>query len=141
MKVYSPLVPLAAVEMTALRGRMLPPPLLVLRLLDVLAELLRLPWGTLVAPGRALEFVVEGLLPLGAAEPLGRLLGLLLPEGLLVLGVEALGLLPEGAALLLGLLLGAVPLVGLLALGVLAEGSEVTGLFSANTGSVLAGRS
>ena len=127
--------------MTALRGRMFPPPLLVLRLLDVLAVLLRLPWGTLVAPGCALEFVVEGLLPLGAAEPLERLLGQPLPDGLLVLGVEALGLLPEGAAVPEGRLpLGAL-LEGL-ALGeglALPEGCEVWGLFSAKTGSFPAG--
>lgn len=72
-----------------------------------------------------------GLLPDGAAVPEGRLpLGVALLDGLLLL---------PGAALPLGLLLGAVPLVGLLALGVLAEGCEVTGLFSAKTGSFPAG--
>ena len=120
-------------EITALRGRMLPPPL-VLRLLAALVEvLLWLVDDVLVVLGRVPELVL-GLVPLlGVAEPVG----LLLPLGAVLLE----GLLPLGAALPLGLLLGVVPLVGLLALGVFAEGSEVTGLFSANTGSVLAGRS
>ena len=112
---------------------MFPPPL-VLRLLAALVEvLLWLLEEVLVVLGRALELVEGFVPPLGVAEPVG----LLLPLGAVLLE----GLLPLGAALPLGLLLGAVPLVGLLAPGVLAEGSEVTGLFSANTGSVLAGRS
>ena len=112
---------------------MFPPPL-VLRLLAALVEvLLWLVDDVLVVLGRDPE-LVEGLAPLlGVAEPVGLLL---------LLGAVLLeGLLPLGAALPLGLLLGAVPPLGLLAVGVLAEGSEVTGLFSASTGSVLAGRS
>ena len=114
---------------------MLPPPL-VLRLLAVLVEvLLWLFDDVLVVLGRVPELVlVLGLVPLlGVAE----LVGLLLPPG----AVPLEGLLPLGAALPLGLLLGVVPLVGLLASRVLVEGPEVVGLFSANTGSVLAGRS
>ena len=116
--------------MTALRGRIFPPPL-VLRLAAELVELLLADEVLLVLgrlPGLPL---LEGLLPDGAA----------VPEGRLPLGVPLEGLPLPGAALLLGLPLGTVPLVGLLALGVLAEGSEVTGLFSANTGSFPAGLS
>ena len=118
--------------MTALRGRIFPPPPVLRLLAAEVAVVLRLADDVLVVLGRVPE-LVEGFAPLlGVAE----LVGLLLPLGLVLLD----GLLP-GAVLPLGLLLGAAPLVGLLALGVLAEGSVVTGLFSANTGSVLAGRS
>ena len=115
--------------MTALRGRTFPPPLE----LRLLAEL--------VVP---LLWLLEDVLVV-----LGRLLGLLLPEGLLLLGVEALGLLPDGAAvsegrLPLGALLEGLPLLLGLAVpeGVLLPpGCEETGLFSAKTGSFPAGLS
>ena len=110
-------------EIPALRGRILPPPLL--RLLAALVEalLLRLADEVLLVLGRVPEGVVDGLEPL-----LGD--------------AELLGLLPLlGAAVPDGLALGAALLLGLLAAGALAEGCEATGLFSANTGSVLAGRS
>ena len=122
-------------EITALRGRMLPP-LLLLRLLAVLLEVLlpRLADEVLAVLGRVPEEVVDGLEPLlGEAEPLGLLLlGLVLLEGLLPL---------LGTAVPDGLVLGALLLLGLLAAGAFAEGCEVVGLFSASTGSVLAGRS
>ena len=123
--------------MTALRGRTFPPPLELLLVVE-LAELLLLADEVLVV--------------------LGRLLGLLLPAGLLELGVEALGLLPEGAVvpegrLPLGVLLEGLPLPGAaLPLGLLLGlavpegalplfGCEETGLFSAKTGSFPAGLS
>ena len=126
--------------MTALRGRTFPPPL-ELRLLAELAVLLL--------------WLLEEVLVV-----LGRLLGLLLPAGLLELGVEALGLLPDGAAVPEGrlplgvaLLDGLLPLPGAaLPLGLLLGlavpegalplfGCEETGLFSAKTGSFPAGLS
>ena len=76
------------------------------------------------------------------------MLGRLLPEGLLVLGVEALGLLPDGAAVPEGRLPLGVPLEGLLLLGLVVlegvlqpPGCEETGLFSAKTGSLSTGLS
>ena len=73
---------------------------------------------------------------------LGRLPGLLLPEGRLVLGEEALGLLLEGAVVPEGRLPLelALPVVGVaLPEGVSLLGCEETGLFSAKTGSFTAG--
>lgn len=113
---------------------MLPPPL-VLRPLAALVEvLLRLVDDVLVVLGRVPEPVL-GLVPLlGVAE----LVGLLLPPGAVPLD----GLLPPpGVALPDGLALGTVPPPGWFVAGVFADGCALTGLFSANTGSVLAGRS
>ena len=101
---------------------MLPPPL-VLRPLAALVEvLLRLVDDVLVVLGRVPEPVL-GLVPLlGVAELVGLLL-------------------PPGAVPLDGLALGTVPPLGWFVAGVFADGCALTGLFSANTGSVLAGRS
>ena len=49
--VYSPLVPLAAVEMTALRGRTLPPPLELRLLAELVVPLLWLLEDVLVVLG------------------------------------------------------------------------------------------
>ena len=111
--------------MTALRGRTFPPPLELRLLAELVVPLLWLLEDVLVVLGR------------------------LLPEGLLLLGVEALGLLPDGAAvpegrLPLGALLEGLPLPLGLAVpeGVLLPlGCEETGLFSAKTGSFPAGLS
>ena len=115
---------------------MLPPPL-VLRLLAALVEvLLWLVDDVLVVLGRVPEpELVLGLVPLlGVAE----LVGLLLPPGAVPLD----GLLPPpGVALPDGLALGTVPPLGWFVAGVFADGCALTGLFSANTGSVLAGLS
>lgn len=111
------------------------PPPLVLRPLAVLVEvLLWLVDDVLVVLGRVPELVL-GLVPFpGVAE----LVGLLLPPGAVPLD----GLLPPpGVAMPDGLALGTVPPLGWFVAGVFADGCALTGLFSANTGSVLAGRS
>ena len=107
--------------MTALRGRMFPPPL-ALRLFAELAELL-------------LWLVDDVVLVLG------RLPGLLLPAGRLALGEEVLGLPLEGAAVPEGRLPLGLPLPAGFAeeVGLSPEGDVATGLFSATTGSFTAG--
>ena len=106
---------------------------MVLRLLAALVEVpLWIVDDVLVVLGRVPELVL-GLAPLlGVAESVG----LLLP-----LGTELLdGLLPlPGVVLPEGLALGTVPPLGLFVAGVFADGCVLTGLFSANTGSVWVG--